>query len=120
MKLNSLLLYVSDLQKSTKFYKDLGFKIKGHDYFADAKLDSFVLTLVDEKKAHFKHSSGLKNKGAGVYIYLDVDNVNSVFEKLKREGFIPSSEPRNWPWGNREFALRDPDRYVLIFSQKIK
>lgn len=120
MKLNSLLLYVSDLNKSADFYQKLGFKVKNHDYFVDAKLNDFVITLVDEKKAHFKHSSGLKNKGAGVYIYLEVENIDVLFKNLKSKGFTPSSEPRNWPWGNREFALRDPDRYVLIFSQKIK
>lgn len=120
MKLNSLLLYVSNLKKSTDFYSKLGFKTKDHNYFVDAKLGDFFLTLVDEKKAHFKHPNGLKNKGAGVYIYLEVEKINDFFKDLKKKGYIPSSKPRNWPWGNREFALRDPDRYILVFSQKIK
>lgn len=120
MKLNSLLLYVSDLQKSSNFYKDLGFRIKNHNYFADAKLNDFILTLVDEKKAHFKQESNIRSKGKGVYIYLEVEKIDDFFKSLKEKGFVPSSAPRNWPWGNREFALRDPDRYVLIFSQKIK
>lgn len=119
MKLNSLLLYVSDFQKSEEFYKKLGFKTKDHDYFIDAKLNDFSLTLVDQKKAHFKQESNIRSKGRGVYIYLEVERIDDFFKNLKKKGFVPSSAPRNWPWGNREFALRDPDGYKLIFSQKI-
>lgn len=119
MKLNSLLLYVSNLRKSSDFYGNLGFKIKNHEYFADAKLNDFVLTLVDQNKAVFKLESNIKSKGRGVYIYLEVNKIDDFFKNLEKKGFNPSSKPRNWPWGNREFALRDPDRYVLIFSQKL-
>lgn len=33
-------------------------------------------------------------------------------------GMKPSSEPRDWPWGRREFVLRDPDGYKLVFFKK--
>lgn len=119
MKLNSLLLYVSNLKSSSDFYKDLGFTLKKKDNFIDAKLKDFTLRLLDEKKAHFKQESKLKLKGGGIYIYIEVKNINEFFKKLRKKGFFASNAPRDWPWKNREFALRDPDNYKLIFYEKL-
>ncbi len=49
------------------------------------------------------------------FIYLEVPNVDEKYKELEEKGFFPSSEPRDWPWGSREFALRDPDDYVFVF-----
>lgn len=27
--------------------------------------------------------------------------------------------PRDWPWGNREFVLKDPDGYKLVFWHEL-
>lgn len=119
MKLNSLLLYVSDLKRSSDFYKNLGFEISSKEDYVDTKLDDFTLRLLDKNKAHFKQDSNREPKGVGVFIYVEVDNIDEYFKTLKEKGLSPSSEPRDWPWGNREFALKDPDSYKLIFYQKL-
>jgi len=119
MKLNLLLLYVSNLGSSSDFYKNLGFKLEAKGDFIDAKLKDFTLRLLDEEKAHFKQESKVRFKGGGLYIYIEVENVNEFFKKLRKKGFFASNAPRDWPWGNREFALRDPDNYKLIFYEKL-
>jgi uncharacterized glyoxalase superfamily protein PhnB len=57
-------------------------------------------------------------KGTGVYINIEVDNIDNYYNQLKAAGKAPSTEPRDWPWGQREFVICDPDRYKLVFYQK--
>lgn len=52
-------------------------------------------------------------------IYLIVDDVDETYKELLEKGLKPSSEPRDWPWGNREFVIRDPDGYKLVFYREI-
>jgi len=40
-----------------------------------------------------------------------VDNYYQ-FVKIKN---IHSTEPKTWPWGKREFVVKDPDGYKLVF-----
>ncbi len=127
MKLKSisgLTFYVSNLNKTLKFYQDLGFtKVSSDDKTAALRLNWFILDFVSskkEEKKEFKKEANAKIKGAGLYITIGVEDVDAIYKEVIRKGYKPSSEPRDWPWGAREFALRDPDGYKLIFSQKIK
>ena len=61
----------------------------------------------------------MDNKGAGLFLYFEVDDVDEYYEDLLSKGLKPSSEPRDWPWGNREFVIRDPDGYKLVFFHEI-
>lgn len=115
--------YVKNLAKTTKFYEDLGFKFKEQtgDH-ATAYLNWFWLSFypIDkETKPKFKEEANLPNKGAGLYINVNVDNIDEFYQSLLAKGLKPSSEPRDWPWGNREFVIRDPDSYKLVFFQKL-
>ncbi|MHB1865000.1 MAG: VOC family protein [Candidatus Saccharimonadales bacterium] len=73
-----------------------------------------------EDKPEFQKEAHLDNKGAGLFIYISVDNVDEFYNGLIDKGLKPSSEPRDWPWGNREFVIRDPDGYKLVFFKKNK
>lgn len=126
MKLKSvsgITLYVSDLDKTIKFYQDLGFtKITFDEKHASFRLNWFTLDFVasqKEEKEEFKEEANAQNRGSGVYFNINTDNVDEIYKELIKKGYGPSSEPRDWPWGNREFVLRDPDNYKLVFSQKI-
>jgi len=126
MKLKSvsgMTIYVNDLPKTAKFYQDLGFtKVSADEKFARFRLKRFIIDFVaasKEEKEEFKEEASSQNKGAGVYFTISVDNVDETYEELIKKRFKPSTKPRDWPWGSREFVLRDPDRYKLVFSQKL-
>ena len=72
------------------------------------------------KKAEFKEEATAEPKGSGIYINCSVADVDEFYEGVKAKGLTPSSEPRDWPWGNREFVMRDPDGYKLVFFAKKK
>lgn len=119
-KLDSLLLYVTDTHKTAEFYRQLGFEVvKEEDNFTLARLGDFELHCHDRTEVTFRNESLVEPKGAGVYIYVNVENIDQHFQILKGKGLQPSSEPRNWPWGNREFVIRDPDGYKLVFYEPL-
>lgn len=114
--------YVKDLDKTAKFYETLGFEIKKRTekqiiiYLNWFRID-FIL-IDKEEKTEFQKDANFPEKGAGIYIYLSVDDVDASYKELVEKGFKPSSEPRDWPWGNREFVIRDPDGYKLVIFKR--
>lgn len=106
---------------SEKFYKKLGFEItQSDDDHSLVALHGFAIDLVsmrDEEK--FARDSMASNKGRGLYIYIKVENVDAMHAELLSKGFVPATQPQDWPWGNREFILKDPDGYKLCFWERI-
>jgi len=122
MKITGLLLWVQENRISEKFYKKLGFDtVRSDDDHSLMSLDSFQVTLVtmrDEEKFARDAMSG--DKGRGMYVYVRVDDVDQIYNDLVRRGFTPTTRPKDWHWGNREFILKDPDGYKLCFWQPLK
>lgn len=119
-RFHSILLYASDLKKTAEFYKQLGFEVEGDAETMRVKLGDFRLAFVDENKAPIKNESGMKPKGLGIYTYVEVDDVDKYFETVKKNGITPRTEPKTWPWDKREFVVKDPDGYKLVFYSPIK
>jgi catechol 2,3-dioxygenase-like lactoylglutathione lyase family enzyme len=114
--------YVKDIKKTAAFYKALGFRFGAED---DEMLVAYVnwfsikfLAIGAEDNAEFQKQANATSKGDGIYINIKVDNVDEFYAGMVAKGLKPSSEPRDWPWGNREFAMRDPDGYKLVFFEK--
>jgi catechol 2,3-dioxygenase-like lactoylglutathione lyase family enzyme len=117
-------LYVKDLDVSADFYETLGFKVeKQEEGHAFVRLNWFTIDLVDqmkENKSEFQKEAGSEPKGSGIFINISVGDVDEYYKKVVDKGFKPSSQPRDWPWGNREFVLRDPDGYKLVMFKRGK
>lgn len=115
--------YVKDLAKTIAFYEALGFDFKKKsDSVASGYLNWYRIDFLaadKETKPNFKAEANEPNKGAGIYIYLSVDDVDAYHQNLLDKGLKPSTEPKDWPWGSREFVIRDPDGYKLVcFKRK--
>ena len=122
MKITSLLFWVQENELSVKFYKKIGFDVvHSENDYSVVSLKGFEITLVtmrDEEK--FAKDSLSSDKGRGMYVYINVENINDKYKELVDKGLRPATEPKDWKWGNREFILKDPDGYKLCFWQKIK
>lgn len=119
MKINNLTLWVQDNEVSSKFYKKLGFKIvHGDDTHTIMSLGSGIeIVLVSMRDdPEFAGDVFAGDKGKGVYIYIGVDNTDVAYMELAKKGVQTATEPRDWPWGAREFIVKDPDGYKLCFS----
>lgn len=111
-RLDSLLLYVTDTHKTAEFYRKLGFEIaREENDFTLVKLKDFEIHCHDKTEVTFRNESNIEPKGAGVYIYVSVEGIDEYYKTLLEKGLKPSSKPRDLPWGNREFVIRDPDGY---------
>jgi methylmalonyl-CoA/ethylmalonyl-CoA epimerase len=123
--LNLIGLYVRDVGASVSFYKTLGFELVSNDGgVAEVSVNGTRLQFVAQETAREQNESFQKDafgepKGTGVYINAEVDNIDEYYKQLKVDGITPSTEPRDWPWGQREFVIRDPDRYKVVFYQKL-
>jgi catechol 2,3-dioxygenase-like lactoylglutathione lyase family enzyme len=123
--ISGLLFCAKDLEATKDFYDKLGFKFASNtEDYLKAYINWFWVEFVPVDKVEesvFKKESGIEesdHKGTGLFIELSVDNVDEFYEEVKAKGLKPSSEPRDWPWGRREFILRDPDGYKLVFFTK--
>jgi uncharacterized glyoxalase superfamily protein PhnB len=53
-----------------------------------------------------------------ISLYIKVDDVGAFHKAVVSKGLEPAGDPARQPSGNREFVLRDPDGYNLVFFQK--
>ena len=45
----------------------------------------------------------------GVYLTIEVENVDEVYKELKNKNIRIEIELRNEPWGDRHFTIKDPN-----------
>lgn len=48
-------------------------------------------------------------KGQGMYLTLEVEDVDQWYTLMKKKGIKIDIELRNEPWGDRHFAIQDPN-----------
>jgi catechol 2,3-dioxygenase-like lactoylglutathione lyase family enzyme len=124
MKIKSvsgLTMAVKSLDKTAKFYEALGFEIRKREAERmSAYSNWFWIDFVAGAKARAPKpaSPAKKAAGEGIAVYLSVDDVDAFHKQLVGKGLKPKSEPKDTEWGNREFALLDPDGYRLVFFKR--
>ena len=118
-RLHSNLFFVKDLKETIGFYKKLGFELEDLDDAARIKIDDFTLAFIDETKVQIDKETVMEPKGLGIFTYVEVEDVDEQFKYVVEKGVKPSSEPASFPWGKREFAVKDPDGFKIIFYQKL-
>ena len=47
--------------------------------------------------------------GKGVYLTIEVEDVDNVYKQIKNKGVAIEIEIRDEPWGDRHFAIVDPN-----------
>lgn len=118
-RIHSNLYFVKDLDVTADFYKSLGFEVALTEDAVRVKLNDFTLAFMDEKQAEIADEVGITPKGIGIFTYIQTENVDEQFNLLVSNGIKASSKPKDWPWGKREFAVKDPDGYKLVFYSSI-
>ncbi|RPG30406.1 VOC family protein [Flagellimonas sp.] len=119
-------LFTSDMQKSVDFYTGiLGFQMEGkkiNSAYQPVKRDNVILGIGPIGKLgddhHFKPHLKHMQKGYGVEIVLEVDDIRSVYEQVKASGYPIHDSLKTQPWGLTDFRLVDPDGYYLRVTSK--
>ena len=112
MKLNAGVI-TTKLAESKAFYTNiLNFEITFENEFylllhtPDKKFEiSFLLPNHPSQQTLFQKAF----QGQGMYLTIEVDNVDELYREVKNKGAEIKIEIRNEPWGDRHFAIEDPN-----------
>ncbi|BAO76762.1 bleomycin resistance protein [Winogradskyella sp. PG-2] len=94
----------------------LGFKELGTvDY------DGYLMLKKDNVELHFFEFKKLNPRENYGQIYLRTNNIDQLYKELidKKIAIHPNGNLDIKPWGQKEFALLDPDSNLLTFGQSI-
>lgn len=112
MKLNAGII-TTKLLESKKFYTEvLNFGVTFENEFylllhtpnKESEI-SFVLPNHASQQPLFHKPFG----GQGIYLTIEVEDVDSLYAELKKKGVEIKIELRNEDWGDRHFAITDPN-----------
>ncbi|WP_298505235.1 VOC family protein [uncultured Maribacter sp.] len=112
MKLNAGII-TDKLQETKKFYTetlDFGVRFENEFYLLlhtpnhEAEI-SFLKPNHPSQKPIFQSAFN----GKGVYLTIEVNDVDKVYKELKDIKVPIEIEIRDEPWGDRHFAIKDPN-----------
>ncbi|MGF1565960.1 MAG: VOC family protein [Flavobacteriales bacterium] len=112
MKLNAGII-TEKLTETKDFYTTvLGFGVTFENEFyilmhtpnREAEI-SFLLPNHPSQQPLFQHAF----QHQGVYLTLEVDNVDQIYQDLKAKGVKIHIDLHDEPWGDRHFAIQDPN-----------
>jgi catechol 2,3-dioxygenase-like lactoylglutathione lyase family enzyme len=110
-------LPMRDKAATRRFYIDgLGFR-----EFGGADFDGYLMVQKDNIQLHFFEFKDLDPKENYGQVYIRTDDIDNWYRlALERQLAMPSAGHLALkPWGQKEFALLDPDHNLLTFGQEI-
>ncbi len=120
LSLNSVLICVTDLERSKDFYKKV-LEIEPMEF--TPKLAAFdVKGVLLQLNAEISSPVSLPKHGlgGGTGIHFLVDDIQAVWDRLHGLGISLPEEPTPRPWGLTTFVISDPDGYEVQFQQPLE
>jgi uncharacterized glyoxalase superfamily protein PhnB len=88
---------------------------KGQQWYSLAMGDAALWLLREDTIEGFDSRA---HRGPGVHLFLSVDDVDALYEKLQGKANITKEIETQW-YGLREFKLADPDGYIWIINMQV-
>ncbi len=97
------------------YLRKLGFEELG-DY------GDYLILGKDSIELHFFEFKNLDPKKNYGQVYIRTDDIDRLYKALldNKTSIHPHGNLQRKPWGQKEFALLDPDNNLLTFGQSIK
>ena len=122
MRLDGFGIFVEDMAKMIRFYRDvLGFEIKEDENTNNVYLlkDGTLFLLYGRKdfekmtSRKYEYINGL-NGHFELALYVDTfDEVDAEYAKAVGKGAVPVLEPTTEPWGQRTCYIADPEGNLI-------
>ena len=111
------LFVVQDVLRSVEHYRDvLGFQTEftygEPTFYAGVERDDVVI--------HLQAASETKRQPGHGAMYVFVTDVDALYQELKSRGARTLNEPRDYPYGMRDFNINDIDGNQLCFGMESK
>ena len=115
--ISAVTLATADMARSCAFYEALGFRVRYGG--PEASFTSFELRdgYVNLAAGAGPPSGSLAGSWGRVILY--VEDVDALHAQALELGLEPEAAPRDAPWGERCFHLRDPDGHELSFARPL-
>ena len=109
-----------DMASSILFYTEkLGFTVAFNyqDFYVGLALGSHQihLKLVDEPDPSIPYVE----LGGHLHLYISVDDIADLSEKLKTRGVTLVKDVHETPWGTREIVIHDDQGHTLYFGASL-
>lgn len=104
---------VQDLDATATFYEKIGFRF--------GKREANLLVCYVNwfwVEFHLLDEGVSSQTRTNEQLAVSVEGLDELYETLVAQGIQPEDEPRDQPWGRREFTVTDPDGYTLLFFKK--
>lgn len=111
MNLNQTDLIVTNVEEATRLIEQL---LNLEADFAD---ENFAQFTIGEHSLMLSHDAlvPMETINSGTILHIEVEDVDAVFERLKREEQHILKEPINTNWGTYSLLVEGPDKVVFDF-----
>ncbi|GAA1627262.1 VOC family protein [Kribbella alba] len=119
-RIGYVILYVSDLDASIAFYRDVvGLPYKFTDAgYAEFATEGTRFALYERRRAEWLTGRAI-TPGPAAEIVLLVDDVDAHASRLAALDATILTGPADRPWGHRTLHVADPDGFVVELAQHI-
>lgn len=107
-------LPMRDKSVTKEFYiNKLGFQQFGNDY------EEYLMIQKDNIQIHFFEFKKLDPRDNYGQVYIRTDDIDKLYESFLNKGLSihPAGQLQIKLWGQKEFAMPDPDNNLLTFGQ---
>lgn len=117
-------LFVADVAASVRFYRDvLGFAVEREEGgYAQLRNGDAVIGIGAQEGLppghHFGREALRQQKGTGVEIVFDVDDVDAYHRRAVDAGYPIAVPLQRRPWGLTDFRVVDPDGYYVRVTSR--
>lgn len=105
-------------------------KVATRDYYINqlgftdigsADFDSYLIVKKDNIEIHFFEFIELNPSENYGQVYIRTNNIETLYQSLLDSNISihPTGHLQNKPWGQKEFAMLDPDNNLLTFGQTL-
>ncbi|GGG58031.1 hypothetical protein GCM10011414_29790 [Croceivirga lutea] len=93
----------------------------GFNQYGNVDFDGYLMIEKDQIQIHFFEFKELNPKENYGQVYIRTDNIDEFYKSLleKQTEIHPNGKLEIKPWGQKEFAVLDPDNNLLTFGQNI-
>jgi catechol 2,3-dioxygenase-like lactoylglutathione lyase family enzyme len=98
------------------YVNKLGFRNVGNSDY-----DGYWMIEKDNIEIHFFEFKEIESNGNYAGVYIRTTDIDNLYQSLldNKVTIHPNGALQTKPWGQREFALLDPDNNLLTFGQSI-
>lgn len=99
--------------------KDYYINQLGFREFGNADYDGYLMLEKDSIQIHFFLFEALDPKENYGQVYIRTNDIDGLYQSFlnKKVSIHPSGKLQTKPWGQKEFAMLDPDNNLLTFGE---